>query len=129
VLAGTGGNGGGGLVGGRRLRTWGAEVAVYLTALPDRLSETTRLQLSVLHRMDVPVQVAVLGTRLPRADLVIDALIGYSLRGAPVGLTADLIRAANARDAPVLALDIPAESTPLQERSTTRPSALRQPSR
>jgi hypothetical protein len=46
-----------------------------------------------------------------------------------VGLTADLIRAANARDAPVLALDIPAESTPLQERSTTRPSALRQPSR
>jgi hypothetical protein len=61
-------------VGSRRLPTWGAEVAVYLTAPPDRLSETTRLQLSALQRMDVPVQVAVLGTRLPRADLVIDAL-------------------------------------------------------
>ena len=36
-----------------------------------------------------------------------DALIGYSLTGAPRGGTADLIRAANEHPAPVLALDVP----------------------
>ena len=34
-------------------------------------------------------------------------LIGYSLSGAPRGVSAGLIRAANAHTAPVLALDVP----------------------
>ena len=40
-------------------------------------------------------------------DLIVDALIGYSLRGAPEGLTAHLILAANSHSAPILALDVP----------------------
>jgi NAD(P)H-hydrate epimerase len=44
---------------------------------------------------------------LPQADLVLDALVGYSLRGAPRGATAALIETANALPAPVLALDVP----------------------
>jgi NAD(P)H-hydrate epimerase len=41
------------------------------------------------------------------ADLVLDALIGYSLRGAPREPIASLIRSANASVTPLLALDIP----------------------
>ena len=41
------------------------------------------------------------------ADLVIDAVVGYSLRGAPRGAVMALVRAAGAATAPVLSLDIP----------------------
>jgi NAD(P)H-hydrate epimerase len=36
-------------------------------------------------------------------------VIGYSLRGAPRGAAADLIRWANAQSAPILALDAPSD--------------------
>ena len=57
--------------------------------------------------MDISVGVAGDGLDLPPADLIIDAIIGYSLRGAPTGPAASLIRAANANGAPILALDAP----------------------
>jgi NAD(P)H-hydrate epimerase len=41
------------------------------------------------------------------ADLVIDALIGYSLRGSPRGRAAELIRWANPTGDSVLSLDVP----------------------
>ena len=44
---------------------------------------------------------------LPHADLILDALIGYGLRGAPQGIVADLIRQANASGVPTVALDTP----------------------
>ena len=39
--------------------------------------------------------------------LVVDGIIGYSLKGAPHGPAAQLIRWANAQAAPILALDAP----------------------
>ena len=107
VLAGTGGNGGGGMVCARRLHAWGAKVHVRLTAEASGLTEVPRHQLAILERIDVPVQVAVDTVDLPPADLIIDALIGYSLQGAPKGVAARLIRAANAHQAPILSLDVP----------------------
>ena len=107
VLAGTGGNGGGGLVCARRLDNWGAEVSVWLSASPSQLAETPRRQLTILERMEVPIEIAGDESDLPSADLIVDALIGYSLSGAPRGPSAGLIRAANAHTAPVLALDVP----------------------
>ena len=44
---------------------------------------------------------------LPEADLVIDALLGFSLAGPPEGATAGLIAAANEHPAPILAVDLP----------------------
>ena len=44
---------------------------------------------------------------LPPADLIIDAVTGYSLSGVPTGPAADLIRAANAHGVPILSLDVP----------------------
>ena len=90
VLAGSGGNGGGGLACARRLHAWGAGVRVRMAAPTSKLGEAPRHQLAALQRMNVPVEVADDNAGLPRADLIVDALIGYSLRGAPVGASAAL---------------------------------------
>ena len=107
VLAGTGGNGGGGLVCARRLHNWGARVQVWLSASLSKLAEVPRHQLTIVEHMGVPINVAGDDPDLPPADLIIDAIIGYSLSGAPRGTPAALIRAANDHSAPVLALDAP----------------------
>ncbi|MBS0380836.1 MAG: NAD(P)H-hydrate dehydratase [Proteobacteria bacterium] len=46
-------------------------------------------------------------TVLPDADVYVDALFGSGLNRAPVGAAADLIKALNAQQQPVLALDVP----------------------
>ena len=58
VLAGTGGNGGGGLVCARRLHNWGASVQVWLTGEGSQLAEVPRHQLSILERMEIAVETA-----------------------------------------------------------------------
>ncbi len=107
VLAGSGGNGGGGLVCARRLHNWGAEVAVWLSAPSSRFADIPGHQLAVLEKIGVTINTADDGTTPAEADLIIDALIGYSLRGTPTGVAATLIRSANELNAPILALDTP----------------------
>jgi NAD(P)H-hydrate epimerase len=109
VLAGRGGNGGGGLAAARRLVGWGAAVTVVLARSPNDIRGVPRQQLAILEWIGIPVRVGADGISDPLtdADLVIDALIGYSLRGAPAGPVAALIRAANASGRPILALDLP----------------------
>ncbi len=106
VLCGTGGNGGGGLVAARRLSGWGANVAVWLTRPPGDYTGVPAHQLAILERLPVDIGVAD-GVLELKADLIIDAVIGYSLTGPPRGAAADLILAANAANAPVLSLDAP----------------------
>jgi NAD(P)H-hydrate epimerase len=101
VLAGPGGNGGGGLVGARHLANRGCQVQVMLSE-PDRLTPVPAHQADILGRTGIHI-----AERPPPADLVIDALIGYSLRGDPAGAAAELIAWANDQPAPVLALDTP----------------------
>ncbi|GAC1609926.1 MAG: hypothetical protein NVS3B26_13890 [Mycobacteriales bacterium] len=105
VLAGSGGNGGGGMAAGRRLALWGADVTVVLAQPAESMSGVPAQQLGILERLGVPVSGP--EARLPAADLLVDALIGYSLNGAPRPPVSSLIRAANTADAPILALDIP----------------------
>lgn len=107
VLAGSGGNGGGVLVAGRRLAGWGARVNIVLGKEVDQLDAVLARQLDSLVRMGVAVYGAADIGRVCTADLVLDGLIGYSLKGAPRGAVADLIRWANEQPAPVLALDVP----------------------
>lgn len=85
VLAGSGGNGGGGLVAARHLANRGVDVSVTV-AKPESLGPIPAHQLDIVRRMGLPV------SQEPRgADVVIDALIGYSLRGAPRGRIGELI--------------------------------------
>ncbi len=109
VLAGRGGNGGGGLACARRLHNWGADVRVSTTAPLDGFEGVPRLQLDILHNMGVAVATE---SALPDGEVVVDALVGYSLSGAPRGATADLVRSANSNGAPIVSLDVPSGVDP-----------------
>jgi NAD(P)H-hydrate epimerase len=105
VLAGTGGNGGGGICAARHLANRGVDTTLCM-ADPHGLSEVAKWQYQIFR--------ATPGKTLSAADLagesfdlIVDALIGYSLTGAPRDAFADLIGWANAARAKVLALDVP----------------------
>lgn len=107
ALAGNGGNGGGALVAARRLHNWGARVHVFVSAPENKFPPVPALQLDIVRRMGIPVSIA---EDLPddlEADLILDGIIGYSLKGAPRGASARLIEWANTSPAPILALDVP----------------------
>jgi len=107
VLAGRGHNGAGGLVAARHLLNWGAWVQVLLTHPPEDYAGVAAHQLAILQALDAPLAWAEEGWELPLADLVIDALIGYGLRGDPMGKARDLIQLANSSHAPILSLEAP----------------------
>ncbi len=102
VAAGPGSNGAGGLVAARHLASRGIEVAVLLSRDPDELGPVAAHGFDVAQRMGL-AWVSEIG----EADLLVDALVGYGLRGAPVGRAAELIRQLNSDQAPVLSLDTP----------------------
>lgn len=102
VLAGSGGNGGGGIAAARHLNNRGVEVTLVVGQERDRLAEAPRKQLDIAERIGI----AIVAEPQP-ADLIIDALIGYSLKGDPRGRKAELIEWANGAAAPILALDTP----------------------
>jgi len=108
VLTGKGNNSGGGMVAARRLAIWGANVTVVLSAPPNEFHDVPGLQLRILRTMGVSIQVGagVLFVH-DRQDLILDALIGYGLRGAPAGMTSTLIREANVSAVRIIALDAP----------------------
>ncbi len=107
ILAGSGGNGGGGLVAARRLHAWGGLVRVLLSRPSREYRGVPAHQLAILRELDVRCDHQEDPPPISRADLVIDALIGYSLRGDPRGATESLIRRGNESSAPVLSLDLP----------------------
>jgi NAD(P)H-hydrate epimerase len=60
------------------------------------------------HQLRIPEGMGIPAAPEPTpADVILDALIGYSLRGDPTRRTGELIGWANAEPAPVFALDIP----------------------
>ncbi len=110
ALVGAGGNGGGALAAARRLIGWGANVRVAIATEEDRFGPVSAKQLAILRRMGVePIRSGdfVSASDAPAPDLVIDGIIGYSLRGPPRGGAEELIRWAETAAAPVLSLDVP----------------------
>jgi NAD(P)H-hydrate epimerase len=105
VLAGTGGNGGGGICAARHLANHGAKVWLCL-ADAEHLGSVPSYQRKVFASTSgTEVDSKQLVDSQP--DLIVDALLGYSLSGAPRGRAAELIEWANATKAPILALDLP----------------------
>jgi NAD(P)H-hydrate epimerase len=100
VLAGPGGNGGGGLAAARHLHNRGITVSVVLAGGP--LAPVTAQQASTVNRMGILIR-----QDPTPADLVVDALIGYGLHGDPRGRTGKLVGWASTRPGPVLSLDGP----------------------
>jgi NAD(P)H-hydrate epimerase len=105
VLAGSGGNGGGGICAARHLANRGARVKLCL-AEPARLQGVAAFQRKILQStsaQEIPPEKAA----AQQPDLVLDALIGYGLHSAPQGRVGDLIQWTGSNRAPALALDIP----------------------
>ncbi len=114
VLAGTGNNAGGGLVAARHMAGWGARVCVVFARPILRLRPAPCAQMEPL--LAAGVRAAVAGHDLSRvelwdeaarAEIIIDALIGSSLHGAPDEAYQTLIETADARSGAVISLDIP----------------------
>lgn len=109
VLAGTGGNGGGGICAARHLANRGLDVTLCVSR-PEDLQEVPARQRMIYGNTSGAVvdveNLASLG-----ADVVVDAIIGYSLQEAPHGPEADMIQWAcdqRARsDARIVSLDVP----------------------
>jgi len=108
VAAGSGGNGGGGMCAARHLHNRGVPVSVLLTRPPEELGGAAAVQCRILQQAGVPVRRADQRPEtLQGAVLILDALIGYSLRGAPSGISRALIEQVNASGCPAIALDLP----------------------
>ncbi len=105
VLAGRGGNGGGGICAARHLANRGGDVTVVVSDEAG-LSPLPRQQLGIFQ-----------GTRgrhgslagLPdlEADLIVDAIVGYSLSGELRGPAREMIEWSREKAGPKLSLDVP----------------------
>ncbi|NOX45455.1 MAG: NAD(P)H-hydrate epimerase [Chlorobi bacterium] len=103
VLAGPGGNGGGVMVAARRLMNWGVNVSLVLSTEIEKLTPVPAKQFEILGKIGIE-----LCEDIPsKADLIIDGVIGYSIKGNPRGKAKVMIEAANASSVPVLSLDTP----------------------
>lgn len=108
VLAGSGGNGGGGLCCARHLHNRGFKVRILLDGDESTLSDAATNQLRILRAAGVqPSDLSQASEFLRGSKLVVDALIGYGLRGAPRGETVKLIDLCNQHGKLILSLDVP----------------------
>lgn len=104
VLAGNGGNGGGGLCAARHLLNRDRDVAVLLDRPAGDLTGAAATQWAVLAAMGVePAD----ESALDAPGLVVDALVGYGLDGPLRGRAAELVARLGDAGAPVLSLDVP----------------------
>ncbi|TKX57131.1 NAD(P)H-hydrate epimerase [Halorubrum sp. SS5] len=109
VLAGNGGNGGGGLACARHLANRDVPVRIVLDRAPSEVSGVTAEQLRILEAMDVTIESPDCDTDTYTAldDLVVDSLIGYGLTGAPRGAAAELIETVDGAAETIVSLDVP----------------------
>lgn len=105
ILAGNGGNGGGGICAARHLANRNISTYLCLTQ-KDQLTDVTAYQLKIYQAAEGKI-IDKTGLEEMQPDLIIDALIGYSLNGSPTGLTHDLIRWANATGVSIVSLEVP----------------------
>lgn len=113
VLAGGGNKGSAGLCAVRHLVNWHCLVEPVFGEVEEEMSFAARRQLHVLRQSgivepgDLETMEMTLEDHLARADLVIDALVGYGLEGKVTGIVGAIIELAVASKKPILALDLP----------------------
>lgn len=114
VLAGPGNNGGDGFVIARHLVNHGFQVTVYLAVPRKKVKGDALLNLEILDNMgfdivdvSTPAALADLADRFRSDGFLVDALLGTGVSREVEGHLAELIRAVNRAEIPVLAVDIP----------------------
>ena len=114
VVCGSGNNAGDGYAMARHLTIAGARVRVLAMTPVDALKGDALIQARITRAMDVPIEdlgedaaVSLLRAMSPKPSLIIDAIFGTGLSREVEGIAADLIRAINASNITVLAVDVP----------------------
>jgi NAD(P)H-hydrate epimerase len=105
ILAGAGGNGGGGICAARHLANRGLTTRLVVTDY-QRLGEVPKFQ-RYIYQSAGGKEASLSDLQGESADLIIDAIIGYSLQAAPRGAAQQLIKWANKAELPILSLDVP----------------------
>ena len=96
VAVGKGNNGGGGLVAARHLFNWGAKVTVLLPYEP--LKGIVEIQRKIIEKLPIKRIIgdnALEFLKKTKDKTILDALIGYGLRGKPIGCIASIIEKIN----------------------------------
>jgi len=106
VLAGTGGNGGGGICAARHMANHGLDVTVIVTDVTS-LKEVSAQQLKVMRNSGANLIRFSEIKSSSNPDLILDCVLGYSLNAAPEKNTLDFILWMNEQSVPVISLDIP----------------------
>lgn len=113
VLAGGGNLGAVGLAAVRNMANWGLVVEPVFGEVENDMSVLARKQVQILRSAGIvePVDQATsemtIEDHLTRADLVIDALLGYGHEGPATGIAAALVNLALESKRPVLSIDVP----------------------
>ncbi len=105
ILSGTGGNGGGGICAARHLLNHGFEPIVIL-GNEKKMQEVPFYQLEIFRKAGgqiIPIE----KVKNVNPDVIIDAIIGYSLSTAPRGIILEMINFINKNEIPTISLDIP----------------------
>lgn len=111
VVAGNGGNGGGGMACARHLANRDVPVRILLDGSPDALTGAAAHQFGILAEMGVPHATDLADTDLrpgsAASTVVVDALIGYGLSGEVRSPAREYVEATNDAPGPVVSLDVP----------------------
>lgn len=105
VIAGKGGNGGGGICAARHLLNRNCFVSVCIIE-PEKLTEITAHQRKIFDSAGGR-KIFLEELKDQKPDLIIDAIIGYSLKSSPRENTLEVVQWANNSNAEILSLDIP----------------------
>ena len=108
VVAGNGGNGGGGMACARHLANRDVPVEVILDRETAALSGAQATQYRILEAMELPVEsVDGSGLQFEPDGVVVDALVGYGLQGAVRSPANQIITTMNDHPATTISLDVP----------------------
>ncbi len=102
ILCGKGNNGGDGYVIARHLQLAGREVVIVSVVDIGELSGDASANATIAAKADIPITQCIVDR-----PIIVDCLLGTGARGAPSGIYADFVRAANAALAIHIAIDIP----------------------
>lgn len=112
VIAGSGNNGGDGLVVARHLYNEGWDVRVFLTNKPEELKGDAYLQYKIISRLGLKTYslkelISDRSSLLAHDAIVVDALLGTGLSKDITGTLADIVNFINKSNAKVISIDIP----------------------
>ncbi|MEW6001766.1 MAG: NAD(P)H-hydrate dehydratase [Nitrospirota bacterium] len=112
VVAGSGNNGGDGLVVARNLHNEGWEVKVFLTSKPEDLKGDALVQYKTAAKFGIYIQPVKelfdnYASILTGHSIIVDALLGTGLSKNVSGILADVISSLNKSGLPIVSIDIP----------------------